>query len=232
MGNKRQVRHQRRTEDRLIIEVTNKGKAPLDSSKWKCNWINCIGGRGLSSSGFCSEGGDWGKKNCITFKAIPSPSPQPLEEKIRQKVCQLTCGDDLCEGAKDKFYCPDCNATTQDIMQAIAEQGKDEPFTLEENLGFELCGEIKCNDECGGYLFCRKIETLVQKILRFVSASQPKCAECKAEAIKQFTEKCIEAMPKVMTADDKDFQHTNQRIQRDEDIAHIRAMAKKGESHE
>ena len=53
-------------------------------------------------------------------ESIPSPSePQPLEAVIRQKVCQLTCGDDLCEGAKDKFYCPDCNATTQEIMQAI-----------------------------------------------------------------------------------------------------------------
>ena len=91
MGNKRQVRHQRRTEDRLIIEVTNKGKAPLDSSKWKCNWINCIGGRGLSSSGFCSEGGDWGKKNCITFKAIPLPSPsesapQPETQAMREAL--------------------------------------------------------------------------------------------------------------------------------------------------
>jgi len=56
-----------------------------------------------------------------------------------------------------------------------ATYGKDD---LEDDIGFELCGEIKCNQECGGYLFCDKIKDLVQKILRLVSDSQQaKCAE-------------------------------------------------------
>ena len=66
-------------------------------------------------------------------------------------------------------------------------QGKDD---LEDDIGFELCGEIKCNQECGGYLFCDKIDTLVQKILRFVSDSQQaKCAECKDAHIRAMAEK-------------------------------------------
>lgn len=42
---------------------------------------------------------------------------------------------------------------------------------------------------------------------------------------KEFAEECIKSMPKVMTADDSTYEHTNQKIQRDEDIAHIREMA-------
>jgi hypothetical protein len=41
--------------------------APLDSSKWKCNWIECAGGMGLAGNGCCSFYGTWDKKNCKYF---------------------------------------------------------------------------------------------------------------------------------------------------------------------
>lgn len=41
--------------------------APEDSSKWKCNWIACVGGCGLSGNGRCSENGEWDNPNCPKF---------------------------------------------------------------------------------------------------------------------------------------------------------------------
>jgi len=45
-----------------------KGYAPEDSSKWKCNWLECANGMGLAGAGLCSADGYWGYKNCRKFE--------------------------------------------------------------------------------------------------------------------------------------------------------------------
>ena len=48
-----------------------KGKvAPEDSSLWKCNWLECIGGCGLSGNGRCSEDGEWDNPKCPKFNKL------------------------------------------------------------------------------------------------------------------------------------------------------------------
>ena len=233
MGNKRQVRHQRRTEDRLIIEVTNKGKAPLDSSKWKCNWINCIGGRGLSSSGFCSEGGDWGKKNCITFKAIPSPSPsepapqpetQPLEDDT---LAAYAFVEQMIRRRVDKW---DSNAPMW-YGWALREAFK---AGIEQQRQAIAASQPKCAERMPLLLTNPYFDNENPFASVWASGSREQrdadwqwhLAD-KAEAIKQFAEKCIEGMPKVHAA------CTCGQAQYDACIAHIRAMAEKeGEIHE
>jgi len=56
--------------------------APEDSSQWKCNWINCLHGCGLSGNGRCSADGEWNNMSCGKFTKIPKhlydkPSPEP-----------------------------------------------------------------------------------------------------------------------------------------------------------
>jgi hypothetical protein len=49
------------------ISVSRSIAAPNDSSLWKCNWINCEGGCGLSGNGICSYRGNWWDDDCIQF---------------------------------------------------------------------------------------------------------------------------------------------------------------------
>jgi hypothetical protein len=51
--------------------------APDDSTKWKCNWIECISGCGLSVYGWCSVRGEWDNSKCPKFeKSYPLPDKQ------------------------------------------------------------------------------------------------------------------------------------------------------------
>ena len=63
--------------------------APEDSSQWKCNWINCLHGCGLSGNGRCSADGEWNNMSCGKFTKIPKhlydkPSPEPSMPLRRQ----------------------------------------------------------------------------------------------------------------------------------------------------
>lgn len=42
--------------------------APEDSTFWKCNWIHCVNGCGLSGHGVCSARGEWNNPNCPQFE--------------------------------------------------------------------------------------------------------------------------------------------------------------------
>ena len=55
-----------------------KGYAPEDSTKWKCDWLNCDWGLGLAGRGICSANGTWGYKNCKKFEDVET-------KKIRTK---------------------------------------------------------------------------------------------------------------------------------------------------
>jgi hypothetical protein len=44
-----------------------KYSAPLNSCRWKCNWLDCAHGVGLAGSGLCSGCGWWWEKNCPGF---------------------------------------------------------------------------------------------------------------------------------------------------------------------
>lgn len=69
LGNRRNVSnsvlkylHMKREIKTHYYHLTN--KAPYDSRYWKCNWITCVGGCGLSGSGGCSSNGYWWDKTC------------------------------------------------------------------------------------------------------------------------------------------------------------------------
>ncbi len=59
-----------------------KGYAPEDSSKWKCNWLECANGLGLAGAGRCSADGYWGYKNCPKFE-------DSRDDKIKQLQAEL-----------------------------------------------------------------------------------------------------------------------------------------------
>ena len=111
----------------------------------------------------------------------PSPSSEPVNyRKLDVMALEESAyrGDDSAKAEliRRGFNSHDCGA----LADTELVDPQPDLQQLEDDIGFELCGEIECNQECGGYLFCDKIDTLVQKILRFVSASQQaKCAECK-----------------------------------------------------
>lgn len=44
-----------------------KGPAPLNSQRWKCNWLHCVHGMGLAGMGRCSAFGEWWNKDCPKF---------------------------------------------------------------------------------------------------------------------------------------------------------------------
>ncbi len=44
-----------------------KGIAPEDSSQWKCKWITCENGCGLTGNGCCSARGDWDNPDCSKY---------------------------------------------------------------------------------------------------------------------------------------------------------------------
>ena len=161
--NKKQIQHQRRTEDKLIIEVTRRnGAAPLDSSKWKCNWINCIGGCGLSGSGFCSEGGDWGKKNCITFKAIPLPEPLKLSPKDAQ-VLFLNCETDFIGKRYVKGVAPQPSQHSVKV--------KDEPLIKQINdVIYKIAPKLKIKQQ---------VQMRIEIQQAITAYEQSRCAECK-----------------------------------------------------
>ena len=45
--------------------------APEDSRFWKCNWIECLGGAGLSGNGMCGDRGEWDNPHCPKFNKVP-----------------------------------------------------------------------------------------------------------------------------------------------------------------
>ena len=56
--------------------------APEDSSLWKCNWIECLGGCGLAGNGMCSDRGEWDNPNCPKFNKVPAhmyDKPEPVK---------------------------------------------------------------------------------------------------------------------------------------------------------
>jgi hypothetical protein len=58
--------------------------APEDSNYWKCNWIECLGGCGLSGNGRCPDNGEWDNPNCPKFNKVPVymyDKPSKEEEK-------------------------------------------------------------------------------------------------------------------------------------------------------
>ncbi|MHA1968392.1 MAG: hypothetical protein ACW964_11375 [Candidatus Hodarchaeales archaeon] len=45
-----------------------KYSAPLNSDRWKCNWIECENGMGLAGMGLCSARGWWWDEKCPFFQ--------------------------------------------------------------------------------------------------------------------------------------------------------------------
>ena len=71
-------------------------KAPYDSRYWKCNWITCVGGCGLSGSGGCSSNGYWWDKTC---------------PKYVEGCCQ--------HGVGSTKICPKCNKMNIEIVRKM-----------------------------------------------------------------------------------------------------------------
>ena len=111
-------------------------------------------------------------KYCPACIPVPSSSEPVNYRKLDVMALEESAyrGDDSAKAEliRRGFNSHDCGA----LADAELVDPQPDLQQLEDDIGFELCGEIKCNQECGGYLFCDKIETLVRKILRLVSDSQ------------------------------------------------------------
>lgn len=42
--------------------------APVNSERWRCNWLRCAHGLGLAGMGQCSARGEWWNKGCPKFE--------------------------------------------------------------------------------------------------------------------------------------------------------------------
>jgi hypothetical protein len=68
--------------------------APEDSSLWKCNWTECLGGCGLAGNGMCSDRGEWDNPNCPKFNKVPAhmyDKPEPVNHRRgrNERICRF-----------------------------------------------------------------------------------------------------------------------------------------------
>ncbi len=45
-----------------------KSQAPMNSARWRCDWLSCISGDGLAGRGICSARGEWWRVDCPEYE--------------------------------------------------------------------------------------------------------------------------------------------------------------------
>ncbi len=66
-----------------------KYSAPMNSQRWKCDWINCTHGMGLAGMGVCSAHprGEWWNSKCLQFETDEEFMRRWKDSESKTKGC-------------------------------------------------------------------------------------------------------------------------------------------------
>ena len=123
-------------EPQKVVKPSSERCAPEDSTKWKCNWISCIGGAGLSGHGWCSMRGEWDNPKCPKFEKVPAHMyDKPVSQFTPDKGLLLT-------EKLDEWYERAEHGTSGDMVYDILKDWKAQLAKCQQAIRQEVYKEI------------------------------------------------------------------------------------------